>query len=186
LYIIFEGIDTCGKTTQIELLAKEFKDVVVTKEPNSKLLREILLSSSFKSKRGELLLFLADRAEHYKRVIEPNRDRLILSDRGFLSGIGYAFEFDYLVEFNRFALYDNFPDFIIFFKTDMDTLKSRMEVEGREADGIELRGLEYLISVQDRMEEALKILDIPYLAVDATKSIESIYREIYNRVVSLL
>jgi dTMP kinase len=191
LYIIFEGIDTCGKTTQIELLAKEFKDVVVTKEPNSKLLREILLSSSFKSKRGELLLFLADRAEHYKRVIEPNRDRLILSDRGFLSGIGYAlangdFEFDYLVELNRFALYDNFPDFIIFFKTDMDTLKSRMEVEGREADGIELRGLEYLISVQDRMEEALKILDIPYLAVDATKSIESIYREIYNRVVSLL
>ena len=191
MYIIFEGIDTCGKTTQIELLATEFKDVIVTKEPNSTILREILLSSSFKSKRGELLLFLADRAEHYKRVIEPNRDKLVLSDRGFLSGIGYAlangdFEFDYLVELNRFALYNNFPDFIIFFKTNIETLKNRMEAEDKEADGIELRGLEYLIKVQDNMEKSLKKLNIPYLTIDATKEIETIYVEISNQISSLI
>ncbi len=191
MYIIFEGIDTCGKTTQIELLATEFKDVIVTKEPNSTILREILLSSSFKSKRGELLLFLADRAEHYKRVIEPNRDKLVLSDRGFLSGIGYAlangdFEFDYLVKLNRFALYNNFPDFIIFFKTNIETLKNRMEAEDKKADGIELRGLEYLIKVQDNMEKSLKKLDIPYLTIDATKEIETIYVEISNQISSLI
>ncbi len=191
MYIIFEGIDTCGKTTQIELLATEFKDVIVTKEPNSTILREILLSSSFKSKRGELLLFLADRAEHYKRVIEPNRDKLVLSDRGFLSGIGYAlangdFEFDYLVELNKFALYNNFPDFIIFFKTNIETLKNRMEAEDKKADGIELRGLEYLIKVQDNMEKSLKKLDIPYLTIDATKEIETIYIEISNQIYKLI
>jgi len=191
VYIIFEGIDTCGKTTQIELLATEFKDVIVTKEPNSTILREILLSSSFKSKRGELLLFLADRAEHYKRVIEPNRDKLVLSDRGFLSGIGYAlangdFEFDYLVELNKLALYNNFPDFIIFFKTNIETLKNRMEAEDKKADGIELRGLEYLIKVQDNMEKSLKKLDIPYLTIDATKEIETIYIEISNQIYKLI
>ncbi len=191
MYIIFEGIDTCGKTTQIELLATEFKDVIVTKEPNSTILREILLSSSFKSKRGELLLFLADRAEHYKRVIEPNRDKLVLSDRGFLSGIGYAlangdFEFDYLVELNKLALYNNFPDFIIFFKTNIETLKNRMEAEDKKADGIELRGLEYLIKVQDNMEKSLKKLDIPYLTIDATKEIETIYIEISNQIYKLI
>ncbi len=191
MYIIFEGIDTCGKTTQIELLATEFKDVIVTKEPNSTILREILLSSSFKSKRGELLLFLADRAEHYKKVIEPNRDKLVLSDRGFLSGIGYAlangdFEFDYLVELNKFALYNNFPDFIIFFKTNIETLKNRMEAEDKKADGIELRGLEYLIKVQDNMEKSLKKLDIPYLTIDATKEIETIYIEISNQIYKLI
>jgi len=190
MYIIFEGIDTCGKTTQIDLLAKEFKDAIVTKEPNSKILREILLSSSLSSKRAELLLFLADRAEHYKTIIEPNRDKLILSDRGFLSGIGYAlannnFEFEYLVELNRFALEDNFPELIIFFKTDIETLKIRMGAEDKSLDGIELRGLEYLISVQKNMQKSLERLDIPYLTIDATKDIESIYKEISKTLKSI-
>ena len=190
MYIIFEGIDTCGKTTQIDLLAKEFKDAIVTKEPNSKILREILLSSSLSSKRAELLLFLADRAEHYKTIIEPNRDKLILSDRGFLSGIGYAlannnFEFEYLVELNRFALEDNFPELIIFFKTDIETLKIRMGAEDKSLDGIELRGLEYLISVQENMQKSLERLDIPYLTIDATKDIESIYKEISKTLKSI-
>ncbi|HHB95058.1 MAG TPA: dTMP kinase, partial [Campylobacterales bacterium] len=128
MYIIFEGIDTCGKTTQIDLIAKDFKDVdvVITREPGGtnfgKKAREILLSNSLNSKRAELLLFLADRSEHYTEIIKPNRDKLILSDRGFLSGIGYAlangnFDFEYLVELNRFALEDSFPDLIILFET---------------------------------------------------------------------
>jgi len=185
MYIIFEGIDTCGKTTQIDLIAKDFRDVVITREPGGthfgKIAREILLSNSINSKRAELLLFLADRAEHYTQVISPNRDKLILSDRGFLSGIGYAlangdFDFDHLIELNKFALEDNFPDLIIFFETNIETLTKRTQAEDKTLDGIELRGLKYLMNVQKYMSQSLKKLDIPYLLIDATKDIKSIHQ----------
>jgi dTMP kinase len=188
MYIIFEGIDTCGKTTQINLLANKFPNVIVTKEPNSKILREILLSNQFTSKKGELFLFLADRAEHYKKIIEPNRDRLILSDRGFLSGIGYALangecDFEYLIELNRFALNNNLPDLIIFFKIDQTTLQNRVSTKTADLDTIELRGVKYLLSVQSYMESSLKRLNIPHFTIDATCDIGIVHNQIYNRVL---
>ena len=192
MYILFEGIDTCGKTTQIELLAQKFKNAIITKEPGGtefgKHAREILLNDSLNSKRAELLLFLADRAEHYTEVIKPNHDKLILSDRGFLSGIGYAlangdFDFKQLLELNKFALEDKFPDLIILFETTMETLKERTSADDKELDGIELRGLEYLMSVQKHMRESLGKLDIPYLLIDATDSIKRIEEKITKHLL---
>ena len=60
MYVLFEGIDGVGKSTQIEILASKFNDVVVTKEPGGTQLgvnlREILLSSNIKiGKRAEIL-----------------------------------------------------------------------------------------------------------------------------------
>ncbi len=185
MYILFEGIDTCGKSTQIDLIAEKHPDVIVTHEPGGttfgKKAREILLSDSLASKRAELLLFLADRAEHYEEVVEPNKDKTVISDRGFLSGIGYAlangdFDFNELVHLNRFALKDHFPDKVILFITNMETLQLR--TSEKELDGIELRGLEYLITVQNKMQESLHKLDIDYLEVDATDSIENIHQTI--------
>ena len=189
MYVLFEGIDTCGKSTQVELMAKKLDNVISTKEPGGtefgKQAREILLTDSLSSKRAELFLFLADRAEHYRAIIKPNRDKIIISDRGFLSGIGYAlankdFEFDHLVELNKFALEGDFPDLIVLFITNIKTLTQR--TSEKTLDGIELRGLDYLISVQHHMEDSLKKLTIPYLLVDATKSIKDIHEVIYNKI----
>ncbi|CAA6805595.1 MAG: Thymidylate kinase (EC [uncultured Sulfurovum sp.] len=193
MYVLFEGIDTCGKSTQIELVDKVFKDVILTKEPGGTSFgikaREILLEDSLSSKRAELLLFLADRAEHYAQVIKKNKSSLIVSDRGFLSGIGYAlangdFEFNHLLELNRFALEENFPDLIVLFITNMETLTERMGE--KKLDGIELRGLEYLISVQTHMQESLNKLNIPYLLIDATDSIDNIHKKITEEINKLL
>ena len=185
MYILFEGIDTCGKSTQIELLAQKYPSIVTTHEPGGtafgKQAREILLSDSLSSKRAELLLFLADRAEHYEEVVAPNKDKVLISDRGFLSGIGYAlangdFDFDELVELNKFALSGHFPDKIILFVTNMETLQER--TSQKELDGIELRGLEYLLMVQKHMQETILKLDIPHLFIDATQNIEQIHKKI--------
>jgi len=185
MYILFEGIDTCGKSTQIDLIAQKHPEVIVTHEPGGtafgKKAREILLSDSLASKRAELLLFLADRAEHYQEVIFPNKDKVIFSDRGFLSGIGYAlangdFNFDELVNLNSFALDGHFPDMIILFITNMETLKAR--TSEKTLDGIELRGLEYLLNVQEHMKQSILKLDIPHLFIDATDDIESIHQTI--------
>ena len=185
MYILFEGIDTCGKSTQIDLIAQKHPEVIVTHEPGGtpfgKKAREILLSDSLASKRAELLLFLADRAEHYQEVIFPNKDKLIFSDRGFLSGIGYAlangdFDFDELVSLNRFALEGHFPDKVILFLTNMETLEER--TSAKSLDGIELRGLEYLLKVQEHMKQSILKLGIPHLFIDATDDIESIHQTI--------
>ena len=185
MYILFEGIDTCGKSTQIDLIADKHPEIIVTHEPGGtafgKKAREILLTDSLASKRAELLLFLADRAEHYEEVIEPNKDKVIISDRGFISGIGYAlangdFDFKELVSLNKFALKEHFPDRIVLFLTDMETLKER--TSAKSLDGIELRGLEYLLTVQEHMKESIIKLGIPHLFIDATDSIENIHQSI--------
>ena len=187
MYILFEGIDTCGKSTQIKLLAQKHPDIITTYEPGGtrfgQKAREILLSDSLRSKRAELLLFLADRAEHYEEMIEPNHDKVVVSDRGFISGISYAlangeFDFDELVALNRFALKGHFPDRIILFLTDMETLQER--TSQKDLDGIELRGLEYLLRVQEYMKESILKLEIPHLFVNATDTIENIHLAILS------
>jgi len=185
MYILFEGIDTCGKSTQIALLKEKYPDIVTTQEPGGtafgKHAREILLQDSLRSKRAELLLFLADRAEHYEEVVKPNRNKLVISDRGFISGIGYAlangdFDFEELVTLNKFALHNDLPDRVILFLTDMITLQTR--TSQKTLDGIELRGLEYLLKVQELMKESILRLNIPHLFIDATQPIETIHEEI--------
>ena len=185
MYILFEGIDTCGKSTQIDLIAQKHPGIILTHEPGGtpfgKKAREILLHDRLSSRRAELLLFLADRAEHYEEIIKPNRDKTIISDRGFLSGIGYAlangdFDFDLLLALNRFALEEHLPEKIILFVTDLKTLQER--TSEKKLDTIEERGLDYLLSVQAHMLESVQKLDVDHLIVDATETIETIHLQI--------
>ncbi len=185
MYILFEGIDSCGKSTQIEIMHQKHPELITTKEPGGSPFgikaREILLQDRLHSDRAELLLFLADRAEHYEVVIKPNRDRLILSDRGFISGIAYAlangnFELDTLLSLNRFALQDTLPDRVILFLIDRETLQAR--IHAKELDAIEERGLEYLMCVQEYMKKSIETLGIPHLFIDAADDRESIHQMI--------
>ena len=182
MYILFEGIDGAGKSTQIARLAAAYPQAIVTKEPGgTKLgenLREILLKENDLDKRAEILLFLADRAEHFGKIIKPNLDKMILSDRGFVSGMAYAlaggnFSFEELLSLNKFALQGNLPQKIVFFKADGSTLRSRLNSRA-QMDGIEARGFAYLLKVQDAMEEILQKLGVRYVAIDAALDEEKI------------
>ena len=182
MYILFEGIDGAGKSTQIARLAVTYPQAIVTKEPGgTKLgenLREILLKENDLNKRAEILLFLADRAEHFGKIIKPNLDKMILSDRGFVSGMAYAlaggnFSFEELLNLNKFALQGNFPQKIVFFKADESTLRSRLSSRA-QMDGIEARGFEYLLRVQDAMEEILQKLGVRYVTIGAALDEEKI------------
>ncbi len=185
MYVIFEGIDTVGKSTQIERLALKHPDAIITREPGGTEFghraRDILLSGAVKSDRAEMLLFLADRSEHYDEIVAPNRDKLVLSDRGFLSGIGYALasgdsSLEELIALNHFALRGDWPEQIIFFRIDLDTLKKR--IAKKSLDDIEDRGLEYLMQVQEHMHYALQQTGIPHLVVNAADKPEAIHMSI--------
>ncbi len=186
MYVIFEGIDTSGKSTQIELLKQENSNIITTKEPgNTKLgikLRDIILHQKDICEQAEMFLFLADRAQHFEKIIKPNIHNLIISDRGFISGIAYAMcndeslELEFLLDLNKYALHDHMPEKIVFFKTDEKLLAQRLNLKSH--DTIEQRGIEYLLKVQDNMIKIIKHLNIPYLQIDAHESKENINKQI--------
>jgi dTMP kinase len=187
MFVLFEGIDTTGKSTQIEKLKSVNTDIITTFEPGATRLgreiRAILLEKDFKvSSKAELLLFLADRAEHYEKVVAPNSGKLVISDRGFLSGIAYAFTNDqnldlsFLIELNRFALGWKLPDKIVFFKTTKELLSSR--IGAKSHDKIESRGIEYLLRVQENMEKILQKTGIEHIILNADESIEYLHTSI--------
>jgi len=189
MYIAIEGIDTAGKSTQIEELNKFFKDAIITKEPGAtdigKEIREMVLSARTKSKKAEFLLFLADRAEHIKEVIEPNLDKMIISDRSAVSGIAYALiqeEIDKkdLISLNNFATNSKYPEKIFLLKLTKKELEYRLSQ--KQLDGIELRGSEYLLKIQNALIEATKLLNLELIEIDATMSIEEITKEILTNI----
>jgi len=188
MYIAIEGIDTAGKSTQITQLQKYFPQAVITKEPGAtaigKEIREIVLSARTQSKKAEFLLFLADRAEHIKEVIEPNIDtKMIISDRSAISGVAYAItqkeiEKKDLVSLNHFATGGIYPQKVFLLKLTKEELEYRLSQ--KELDGIELRGSQYLLDIQEAIIEAAKLLNIELVEIDAGKNIETITQEIIN------
>ncbi|MDP2892848.1 MAG: dTMP kinase [Sulfurimonas sp.] len=189
MYITIEGIDTAGKSTQISKLKEHFPYAIITKEPGGtevgKEIREIVLNTKAKSKKAEFLLFLADRAEHVKEVIEPNRDKLIISDRSAISGIAYALvqgeiEEKDLVSLNHFATNGIYPQKVFLLYLTKEELEFRLSQ--KKLDGIELRGSAYLLNIQKAIIEAAKLLNIELITIDAKKSIDEIRDEILNNI----
>lgn len=189
MYIAIEGIDTAGKSTQIALLAKEFPDAIITKEPGAtdvgREIRDIVLSARAKSKKAEFLLFLADRAEHVHEVIKPNLDKMIISDRSAVSGVAYALiqgDIDKkdLVSMNHFATSSHMPKKVFLLKLTKEELEFRLSQ--KKLDSIELRGSKYLLNIQDAMIESCKLLNIELIQIDATDSIENISEKIITQL----
>ena len=182
MYIAFEGIDTAGKSTQLSLLSQKI-DAICTKEPGAseagKVIRELVLHKDL-SKEAEVLLFLADRAEHINKVIKPNLDRIILSDRSLISNIAYAmcngFNYELLKQLNLFATNRTLPNLVLIFKVDKKTLLHRLSLKPN--DGIEQRGVKYLLDVQDNIIHVTKKLQLNHHIIDATQDIKTIENEV--------
>ena len=89
LFISFEGIDGCGKSTQSRMLAERFPDALRTREPGGSAgaeeIRALLLTGDPDrwSAETELLLFTAARRDHLEKTIQPALDagRTVICDR---------------------------------------------------------------------------------------------------------
>jgi dTMP kinase len=187
MYILIEGIDTAGKSTQLEILQKKHPEAIFTKEPGGTQLglklRQMVLNGEAKSKVAEMFLFLADRAEHSFEVIKKHQDNIIISDRGFISGMAYSnAPLEIAFSLNIMALNGVFPDKIILLELSKDELEHRLNQ--KENDSIESRGIEYLLDIQNRMKESLKMVQevsqakLDILIIDATKPIQDISNKI--------
>lgn len=186
MYVAFEGVDCVGKSTQITLLKPVFKEAVFVAEPGGTALglhlRKLLLTKPYElSKKSEFLLFLAARAQLYEEFLKYNQNRLIISDRSFISGMAYTdFDKDLLFMFNNFALQGFFPKKIIFLKGTKELIASRLSQ--KNLDNIEQRGIEYFLKVQENLCSVLEFLQkeiaLEILSLDAQESVENLHTKI--------
>jgi dTMP kinase len=147
--ITFEGIDGCGKSTQMRLLEEYLTErgvaVVSTREPGGtelgRKVRSALLDGGAGSVEplAELLLYAADRAQHVRRVILPAlaEGKVVLSDRFYdattvYQGYARGFDLKLVNQLNELATGGLKPDLTLLFDLDAETgLKRTM----RRGDG---------------------------------------------------
>ncbi len=182
MYIVIEGIDTAGKSTQLDILQKNNPNAIFTKEPGAteigKELREMVLGGRAKSKMAEMFIFLADRAEHIEEVIIPNKDKMVISDRSLISGIAYAKDLplEVVTSLNLMAVNNTLPSHVILLELSREELTKRLNA--KENDSIELRGVDYLLDIQTRLKESIKLLEINHIFINASNSIDEIAKKI--------
>ena len=180
LFLSFEGIDGCGKSTQLNLLADFFRssgrEVVTTREPGGTALAEairnyLLHTEQPLSRRAELLLFGAARAQHVEELIHPALERgaIVLSDRFMDSSVAYqgaglGLDVSFIKQMNAFAVSLAQPTLTLVFDVDVATAQERRRAV-RGEDRIEARGLEFQEKVrqgygQIAREEAQRVVVI--------------------------
>ncbi len=175
--LVLEGIDGCGKTTQLQQLSRwlpvsglmpDESQLVVTREPGGTALgaslRQLLLHPPLDADPGptaELLLYAADRAQHVDRVIQPALDRgdWVLSDRYTGStmayqGYGRGLDRELITDLERIATRGLSPDMT--FWLDIPMALSVQRRGSREEDRIEAEGLAFLERVSKGFSEMAK------------------------------
>ena len=182
MYVVIEGIDTAGKSTQLDILKKNYQNALFTKEPGGTelglKLRTMALNGEATSSIAEMFLFLADRAEHIEQIIKPNLKGMVVSDRSIISGISYAKELplELVTSLNLIATHNTLPTHVILLELSKEELTKRLSEKTN--DSIESRGIDYLLDIQDRMKKTIEILKLNHIYIDASLSIEEISQKI--------
>lgn len=199
LFITFEGCDGCGKTTQLELLAKYLQgkgyDVIVTREPGAKglgeKLREILLNYDGEvSSNCESFLFLADRAQHIDTIVKPaiKAGKIVLCDRHIDStaayqGYGRGLDLEQINYLNNIATSGLKPDLTLLFDVDIETSMARI---GKNKDRMESAGIEFQEKVRRGYLELAKAEPERIRIFDSRKTIEQLHQEVLGTIAPLL
>jgi dTMP kinase len=202
-YIVLEGPDGCGKTSQMRLLQQKFTEAnepyVAIREPGAtgigKQIREILLTGHADKLDAisEVLLFSADRHHTLKTLTQPEmaNGMHILSDRCYLTtmtfqGYGRGLSLTVLEDLTEFAMEGVKPDLIIILDVSPEISLARKDVqlesEKSRSTSLENRfesiGHAFHSRIREGyLKEAERHADF-MTVVDATQSIEAVHREI--------
>ena len=198
LFITFEGIDGCGKTTQIKLLKEHLElqgyEVLLTREPGAKGLgekfREILLNyDGDVSSNCESFLFLADRSQHIDTIIKPAIDNgvIVLCDRHTDStvayqGYGRGLDLEQIKYLNKIATNGIIPNATFILDIDIETSLARI---GKARDRMESAGVEFFKKVRDGYIQISKQEPERVTLLDGKNSIEEIFSKIKITVENL-
>lgn len=199
IFIVFEGGEGSGKTTQIELLrqhlAAQGRDVVVTFEPGGSRigteLRSLLLDPANKaiSDKTEALLYAADRAQHVDEVIRPALERgaVVICDRYIDSSIAYqglvrGLGADQVRALNRWGTGGLFPDKV--FLLDFESQRG-LERAG-QPDRMEQEGLDFHKKVREAYRFLAERQRSRFVILEGDRSPQAIAADVRRRIEPLL
>ncbi len=213
MFIVFEGGEGSGKTTQVKLLARKLKQngykVLITHEPGGtdlglKIRKLLLFSRKPVVPRAELFLFLADRAQHVEEVIRPalKQGKIVISDR--FSGSTFAYQyyarqlenFDEIEFLDKYARHEIWPDLTILLdvpcevglariKKDIAKKNSVRDLTGKKGmSSFELESLDF----HKRLREGYLRLAKRYhwKVIDATLPVDRIASLVWKEVEKIL
>ena len=174
-FIVIEGIDGCGKTTQIDELSKWLPNsglikkgskLITTREPGGshlgKRLRKLILDNNESNKPSslaELLLYSADRAEHISKIISPalNNNDWVISDRFSDStlayqGYGRDINLETIKNIESIVCQGQYPDLTFFLEISPE--ESILRRKNEIPDRIESEGFRFL----EKVNEGFKLI----------------------------
>lgn len=199
LFITFEGVDGCGKTTQISKLSEYLKEknynTVLTLEPGGseigKNLRQILLHhKGFVANGAELFLYLADRAQHTKEIVEENikKGNIVLCDRSIDSTVAYqgyarGYDIEKINFLNEIATDGIKPDLTFLFDVDIEISNKRV---GKEKDRLEKEGMIFQEKVKNGYLDLAKKYPERIKVIDANKAIDEVFGQVKIIIDSIL
>ena len=201
-FIVIEGIDGCGKTTQIEELSKWlpksgllYKDskLIKTREPGGSLLgkklRGLILDNNenYKpSSLAELLLYSADRAEHVSKIISPalKKNDWVISDRFSAStlayqGYGRNINLDIIKNIESIVCQGEYPDITFFL--EISPKESILRRKNKIPDRIESEGIKFL----EKVNEGFKLIakEKNWKVISASQNIKNISDQIKETLI---
>jgi len=205
-YFAFEGVDGCGKTTQVEILKeylkKKGKSVVVTSEPRKegsavgKLISEILQSKIKVPSQSLQYLYTAERIINHKDVVEPalKKGKIVLSHRSLWSNVPYGMFDRGITNYDSpdtklinvtqglMSLYHQFiiPDITFYLSVSANTAMKRLRSMNKVIDMYEKK--EKLERIAKGYEWQAKQFPNEFVVIDGEKSTEKITREIISRI----
>ena len=196
MFIVFEGLDGCGKTTQIELLENKlkengYKNIKLIREPGStkvsEEIRNILLYNKLTDIQ-RLFLFLASRNIVTNEQIIPSikNGDIIICDRYAPSTLAYqgygkrVADIELVHKMNNLACEQVHPDLVIFIDVPVEECMKRMNIE----DEMEKSAIPVYEKIYNGYKQLSKNLN--WITVDGTQDIEEISNKIFNIIKTKL
>ncbi|MGW0503070.1 dTMP kinase [Micromonospora sp. NPDC003241] len=204
LFVVFEGGEGAGKSTQLAQLAERLRgdgrDVVVTREPGATAvgsrIRSMVLDTTgdeAPSPRAEALLYAADRAHHVATVVRPAlvRGAVVISDRYVDSSLAYqgagrTLPVDEVSWLSSWATGGLKPDLVVLLDVDPRTGLSRVAARSQAADRLEAESVTFHERVRYAFLDLAAADPKRYLVLDGARPAEEIAERVARRVEELL
>ena len=197
-FIVFEGIDGSGKTTQINLLKQKIENTgtkcLETREPSDSpvgvMIRQCLTGRMKMDEAALAALFAADRLDHINNSVNGLKSKIdegisVISDRFVLSNYAYQSvkaPLEWVMELNRISLDTLRPDCHIYIDVDPEITLDRMQNGRFQTELFENK--KRLTEVRNRYLELIEKLKETenIIVIDGNNSIEDISAAIWDKV----
>lgn len=198
MFVTFEGVEGCGKSTVSEIVYKKLLEekynVILTREPGgvkiAEDIRKIILDkeNTKLDNRTEALLFAASRRQHLVEKVWPalKENKIVLCDRFLDSSLAYQgggknLGVDEVLHVNLFATEKTLPDLTLLFDIDPQLGLDRINInKNREVNRLDLESLNFYNKVRETFLDLAKIYKDRYVIIDASKPLDEVVSETYK------